>query len=95
MTVNQQDPPTQYFQRASSDEDSKSDFDSKIQNSSQIKGKKSTLIIDRTNLKQEDRMKLLDLAYNPKNTICIIFDISIDVIVDRLINRTSHPTFNS
>jgi len=37
----------------------------------------------------------MDQANNPKNTICIIFDLSIDVIVDRLINRTSHPTFNS
>ncbi len=82
MTVNLQDAPNIYFERASQDEDGKQEFEKKI--SAFSKNKNITFIVDRTNLKNEDRQNILNLANHPKNTLCVVFDLTEEDIVSRL-----------
>lgn len=52
----------------------------------------SRLLIDRTNVKKNDRKKLLSLAFDPKGAVCVHFDMSADECELRVSKRTDHPT---
>lgn len=51
----------------------------------------TTVILDRCNLKKDERKYWLDLAYN-KKAWCIFFDIDIDLCKYRITRRKNHPT---
>ncbi len=74
MTVNKQDKK-EHFIRASLDEDKKELFEQKLINFSKNNNNQH-LIIDRTNLKKEDRIRLLELT-NTKNTLCIVLETGV------------------
>jgi len=50
------------------------------------------LILDRTNVKKADRKAFLSLAFNPKHAVCVHFDHRPDDCMQRVANRTDHPT---
>eukprot|EP00928_Gymnodinium_smaydae_P085518 TRINITY_DN68_c2_g1_i1.p1 TRINITY_DN68_c2_g1~~TRINITY_DN68_c2_g1_i1.p1 ORF type:complete len:773 (+),score=140.74 TRINITY_DN68_c2_g1_i1:74-2392(+) len=50
------------------------------------------VIIDRTNVKRDDRKAFLSLAFNPKEAVCVHFDASAADCEERVAKRTDHPT---
>lgn len=50
------------------------------------------LVLDRTNVKKSDRKAFLNLAFNPKNAVCVFFDHSAEHCTERVAKRTDHPT---
>jgi tetratricopeptide (TPR) repeat protein len=57
-----------------------------------IKDKSKRLVLDRTNVVRADRKYFLELAFNPKDAVCVHFDVSADVCEERVAKRTDHPT---
>jgi len=57
-----------------------------------VKDPSRRVVLDRCNESRDDRKRLLEIAFNPKGAVCVLFDASPDDCEERVAQRTDHPT---
>lgn len=57
--------------------------------------KKNKIIIDRCNVTSKERKNWLELGFNPKDAVCIHFNMSENVCASHVIGRDDHPTLQT
>lgn len=54
--------------------------------------KKGSVILDRCNVEAHERYLWYNLAFSPKNCMCVFFDVDPDICKNRVMNRVGHET---
>lgn len=72
---------------------SRSAFDGAFSDAVRARGARGgTIVVDKCNVRADDRASLLAIAFKPERTACVLFDIPTDECVARVAARTDHPT---
>lgn len=54
--------------------------------------KNKKIVVDKCNVTKSSRKELFELAFSPKDTICVYFDVDKDLCIQRADARLDHPT---
>ncbi|KAG8461589.1 hypothetical protein KFE25_001193 [Diacronema lutheri] len=73
---------------------SRSAFDAAFAAAVRARASATTILIDKCNVRAEDRTMLLDLAFRPERAACVWFDTRADECVARVAARPDHPTIS-